>query len=310
MTRGEFSLRIDHSPSFDRVSRGPEVLGEGVGRRHLCRLITSRHRLVDRLRWVDLSIVLPAFDERDRIAPTLKQIEVYQALSTQAVEVIVVDDGSSDGTADYVESWRDRIDHLLVIRQPANLGKGRAVATGMLTARGAYRAFFDADASTPIEEVDKLLTAAQTGPRRVAIGSLGKYGNRKLREPQPWTRTALGRLGNGFIRSTVLPGVHDSQRGCKLWPAELADRVFAMQRLSGWGFDIEVLALSQRLGYEVVEVPVEWHHVRGGHIGPTAYLSTLREVLRLRRMFAADVYGLERGFHAKPLNASDPTPVA
>lgn len=253
-----------------------------------------------------LSLIIPAYNEAQRITPTLAEIADYQATSSKHIEVVVVDDGSSDGTAALAESWADRIEHLLVVRQPKNMGKGKAVATGMLTARGAHRAFFDADGSTPIAEVDKLLAAAHATPRSVAIGSLGKYGNRDLRVPQPLVRTVLGRAGNALIKAMVLPGVDDSQRGCKLFPADVAAKVFAVQRTSGWGFDIEVLALCQRLGYDVVEVPIQWKHVAGGSIGAAAYANTLREVVRIRRLFTTDAYGLESGIRTNPVLS--PTP--
>lgn len=240
-----------------------------------------------------LSIVLPAFNEEHRIGTPLEQLIDYRADCEHELDVILVDDGSTDATAAVAQSYVDALPELRIVRLDTNRGKGRAVATGMLAARGQYRAFFDADGATPIAEVDKLLACIQENPRSVAIGSIRVDGTRVGRK-QPLHRVLAGRLGNAFIRAAVLPGVADSQRGCKLFPAELADAVFAAQRTDGWGFDIEILALCQRIGYRVVEVPIEWDHIEGGQIRANAYLSTLSEVVRIRSLIRSGAHELGR----------------
>ncbi len=238
-----------------------------------------------------LSIVLPAYNEEHRIGATLDQVVEYRRSSPHEVEIIVVDDGSVDDCAAVAESYAAELPALQVLRHQTNRGKGRAVATGMLAATGVYRAFFDADGATPIAEVDKLLSAALANPRAVPIGSVRARGT-TIGRRQPLVRTLAGRAGNVFMRATVLPGVADSQRGCKLFPGALADTVFRAQQIDGWGFDIEVLALCQRLGYQVLEIPVRWDHVEGGQVRASAYLSTLREVLRIRKLLRTGAHQL------------------
>ncbi len=236
--------------------------------------------------------MLPAFNEEHRVGTALEQLIEYRVNCKHDLEIILVDDGSTDATAAVAQSYIAQLPELKVIRMPVNRGKGRAVATGMLAATGEYRAFFDADAATPIREVDNLLATMADTPRSVAIGSVRVDHSRVVRN-QPLIRTLAGRAGNAFIRAAVLPGIADSQRGCKVFPAELADVVFKAQQTDRWGFDIEILALCQSLGYEVIEVAVEWTHVEGGQLGADAYLSTLFEVVRIRRMMRNDAHGLE-----------------
>jgi dolichyl-phosphate beta-glucosyltransferase len=236
--------------------------------------------------FVDLTIVVPAFNEASRIEPLLAQLAAYQASSARRVEVIVVDDGSTDGTVDLVETHRSRIANLSVIALADNSGKGAAVAAGMLAGRGAYRVFLDADGATPVSEVDALWAAATEKARSVAIGSVACAGA-KVRRHQPFARRIAGRMANRIIRLLVLPGIHDTQRGAKLFPAEIADAVFSAQASRGWAFDIEILARCRSHGYRIVEVPVEWHHVDGGQIGAGDYLATFRELLAIRRRIKA-----------------------
>jgi dolichyl-phosphate beta-glucosyltransferase len=231
---------------------------------------------------VDLTLVVPAFNEAHRIEPVLAQVHDYQRCSPRRIEVIVVDDGSTDDTVAVVEGFRDRIDNLTVLRLGENQGKGAAVSAGMLAGCGAYRAFLDADGATPVAEVDLLWQAARARPRTVAIGSVACAGARVSR-PQPLVRRVAGRLANRVVRLLVLPGIRDSQRGAKLFPAEIADAVFAALGTTGWAFDIEVLARCRAGGYRVVEVPVAWHHVAGGRVDATAYWRTFRELLAIRR---------------------------
>lgn len=239
-----------------------------------------------------LSIVLPAFNEEHRIGKPLEQLIAHRAACGYHLEVILVDDGSTDATAAVAQSYVDDLPELRILRHDSNHGKGRAVATGMLASRGHYRAFFDADGSTAISEVDTLLDAIRQTPRAVAIGSLRARGSRIGRK-QPVHRNLAGRLGNALIRGTVLPGIADSQRGCKMFPAELSDLVFGAQQTDGWGFDIEILALTQRLGYRIVEVPISWSHVEGGQLRAGAYVSTVGEVFRIRRLLRSDAHQMD-----------------
>ncbi len=204
---------------------------------------------------------------------------------------MVVDDGSTDNTVAVLAKAAETFPELKVVTLAQNCGKGRAVATGMTEATGAYRAFFDADAATPICEVDRLLRAATENKRSVAIGSVRAEGTNVVRK-QPLLRTLAGRVGNGIIRAMVLPGIADSQRGCKLFPAEVADLVFSAQITNGWMFDIEVLALCRRMGYTIVEVPVDWTHIEGSQVKPVDYLWTLLDVMKVRRLLRTNAHGV------------------
>lgn len=231
---------------------------------------------------VRISIVLPAYNEEHRLGATLDALIAYREKSPYDLEVVVVDDGSTDATSEVALAARDDMADLILLRHDRNRGKGRAVANGMLTASGSHRAFFDADAATPFEALDTLVAACLARPKTVAIGSVRAKGA-VITDPQPLPRRLVGQAGNAFIRMMALPGVRDSQRGCKLFPASLADVVFDALDTDRWGFDIEVLARCRYLGYEILEVPVPWRHVEGGSIGASAYLSTLSEVFHIRR---------------------------
>jgi dolichyl-phosphate beta-glucosyltransferase len=227
-----------------------------------------------------LSIIVPAYNEAKRIAPTLQSILDFAAIRSDSAEVIVVDDGSTDGTAGVCRTIGGSSMRLL--RTTRNKGKGHAVRTGMLAATGEYRLFTDADGSTPIEEIGHLERALmRIGNSGVAFGSIG-VPEARVNRPQMVLRSMAGRLGNLVIRAAALPRVQDSQRGFKLFSADAAVTIFERCVVDGWGFDVEALVLARRLGFPIVEVPISWAHVDGGTITPLAYASTMRDVARIR----------------------------
>jgi dolichyl-phosphate beta-glucosyltransferase len=254
---------------------------------------------------VRISIVLPAFNEENRIGATLDALAAYRDGVPHHLEPVVVDDGSTDATYAVAESYREKMPDLVLIRHDANRGKGRAVANGMLTGTGEYRAFFDADGATPFSALEPLLEACLGAPKAVAIGSVRAPGA-LIVEPQPRLRSLVGQAGNALIRAMALPGVSDSQRGCKLFPASVAEVVFDALDTDRWGFDIEVLARCRHLGYDILEVPVEWRHVDGSQVGAGAYLSTLAEVTRIRRTIRSWEYPSEAVREEYPASVSVP----
>jgi hypothetical protein len=227
-----------------------------------------------------LSIVVPAYNEAARLAVTLDEVVAFAATRPEPVEVVVVDDGSTDATAAIASSYADRLPGLRVISHEHNQGKGAAVRTGMLAATGRWRLFTDADGSTPIDEVDHLLAEAGATGADVAIASIAVDGA-TISNAQSFGRVALGTLGNLLVRLTVLPGIRDTQRGFKLFSAQSAEDAFAGARADGWGFDVEILAAARARGYRITEVGVRWAHREGGALRARAYLDTLVEVGRL-----------------------------
>ncbi len=197
-----------------------------------------------------LSVVIPAYNEEKRLGPTLARIKEYLAAQDYSSEVLVVDNGSQDRT---VEVAREA--GVEVIEEPRR-GKGAAVRTGMLAARGEHILFSDADLSTPIEEVEKLMAELRAGAD-VAIASRG-LPESNLVKRQPWYREMVGRAGNLLVRLVAVRGIADTQCGFKLFPREVARRVFPAQRMTGAAFDVEVLFIVQHAGWKIAEVPVTW----------------------------------------------------
>lgn len=203
----------------------------------------------------EISIVIPAYNEGLRLGPSLQAVLAYVEANALCYEVIVVDDGSSDDTAVVVERLGQKTDNVRLITSPVNRGKGYAIRTGILSARYDLILTTDADLSTPIEEVEKLL-ACLIGAD-VAIGSRA-YQGAELRRPQSLLRRSLGMSFNRLLRFLRLTRFNDTQCGFKLWKAQTARQVFSRSRIDGFACDVEALVLAEQLGYQVVEVGVIW----------------------------------------------------
>ena len=228
-----------------------------------------------------LSVVVPAYNERDRLPPTLQRIRDYLAAGGEEYEVIVVDDGSNDCTADTASAMCDGWPQLQVLRHQRNSGKGAAIRTGMLAARGDLRLFSDADLSTPIEELPGLRQQLG-GDCQVVIAS--RAVDRTLVEVhQERRRELMGRAYNRLIQLVVLPGLHDTQCGFKLFTATAAVACFEPLRTTRFGFDAEVLLRARKQGWRIAEVPVRWSHVEASRVHPLRDSSVmLWDLLRLR----------------------------
>jgi dolichyl-phosphate beta-glucosyltransferase len=205
-----------------------------------------------------ISVVIPAFNERERIPATLEHVREYLDDSGEEYEVIVADDGSSDGTVDFVEAAALGWPQLSVVALGRNQGKGAAVRAGMLRARGEHRLFTDADLSTPIEELPRLRERLG-GACEVAIASRAVPGA-TIDVHQPGRREMMGRNYNRLVQLIVLPGLHDTQCGFKVFTAQAAVACFEPLRTKGFGFDAEALLRARRHGWEIAEVPVRWSH--------------------------------------------------
>ncbi len=197
-----------------------------------------------------LSVVIPAYNEENRLGPTIIRIKEYLAAQNYTSEILVVDNASQDKTIEVAKAGG-----VAVMEEPRR-GKGAAVRTGMLAARGEYILFSDADLSTPIEEVEKLLDTIRAG-YDVAIASRA-LPESKLVKRQPWYREMVGRLGNVLVRLMAVRGIADTQCGFKLFPRAVARRIFPAQRLTGAAFDVEVLFIAQHAGLKIAELPVTW----------------------------------------------------
>ncbi len=195
---------------------------------------------------------------------SLTRIVAFVQQQPYAVEVIVVDDGSEDTTAAIVETFAQEHASLRLIRNPHG-GKGAAVKTGVARARGQYLVISDTDLSVPIEELVKFLPPALDG-YDVAIASREVAGAQRIGEP--YYRHLMGRVYNLLVRLVAVPGIQDTQCGFKAFRRDVARQVFGLQTIEGWGFDVEVLFIAQRLGYGIVEVPVTWYYGRESKIRP------------------------------------------
>lgn len=213
---------------------------------------------------VELSIVIPAFNEEARLGPTLERLAAFLATAGRRWEILVVDDGSTDGTAALCQRLAPQLG-LRLLGGPPNRGKGHAVRVGMLAARGAVRVMYDADGSTPPGQLSRLLEAIEAGAA-VAIGS--RYLDGGSPTSQPAWRRAWSRLVNLVVRRTIVPGVRDTHCGCKAFTAAAADDLFGRATVDGWAFDLEVLGLAHRLGHRVVEVSVAWQDDARSRVRP------------------------------------------
>lgn len=231
-----------------------------------------------------LSVIIPAYNEAARIGVALRSALDYLEAHIPSYEVIVVDDGSSDETAEVVEGMFDGRPELRVIRYTPNRGKGHAVRTGMLSARGDFVIFTDADGSTPISEVEKLLFYLQRG-HDVVMGSRG-LPESEIRQRQYWAREAMGRTFNFILRSTVMGGFKDTQCGFKGFTAQAAADLFGKAHIDGFAFDVELLLLAHGR-YRIKEVPVVWYNAPHSRVSPVKDSARmLRDVARVKwRLF-------------------------
>lgn len=228
-----------------------------------------------------LSLVVPAYNEVRRLPATLRVMRAHLDAQPDAYEVIVVDDGSGDGTAAAAQAIAADWPELSVLRLPRNRGKGAAVRAGMLRARGAHRAFSDADLSTPMEELGRL-RARLRGACQVAIASRD-LPDSLIQVHQPAWRELMGRAYNVLLRLTLLPGIRDTQCGFKVFTDLAAQACFESLETMRFGFDVEVLLRARRMGFEIAEVPVRWRHIEESRVDPVgAPMRMLYDLARLR----------------------------
>ena len=240
---------------------------------------------------VHLSVVIPAFEEVARIGPTLEQVRRYLHDQPFDSEVVVVVDGGRDGTLALVRAATADWPALRVLDNHGNRGKGFSVRRGMLAACGRYLLFSDADLSTPIAGVRRLIAALEAGGD-IAIGSRALAGS-DVRVRQAWWRRSMGRVFNHIVRLVAVPGIRDTQCGFKCFRQAAARRIFARQRTTRFSFDVELLWIARKLGYRVVEVPVTWVNDPSSRVHLVT--DSLRMLVDLVRLRYHDLRGAYRG---------------
>lgn len=203
---------------------------------------------------MNLSVVIPAYNEETRIEKTLREIQHYLSSAGYSFEIIVIDDGSKDKTSCIVEKFNN----IILLKNEKNYGKGYSVKRGILKACFDYILFTDADLSTPIKEVEKLLYYLKNN-YDIAIGSRALKES-KIISPQKKAREKAGKLFNVLVRRLLVPGIYDTQCGFKCFKKEAAKNIFSRGKICGFSFDVEALYIAKKLGYNIKEVPVIWEN--------------------------------------------------
>jgi dolichyl-phosphate beta-glucosyltransferase len=237
---------------------------------------------------VNVSLVIPAYNEAARIPATISRVAEYLRSRGEPWEVIVVDDGSVDATAETAEkAAKAAALPIRVIRLPENRGKGAAVRAGVLASREEWVLVCDADLSTPIEEWEKLRDAGST----VAIGSRA-LDESLIRLPQPWHRRTMGKIFNKFVQLLSIRGIRDTQCGFKWFQGSLAREIFSKARIDRFAYDVEILSLARRRGAAIAEVPVVWVNSPASRVAIVSdSLRMLRDLVRIRALTRRDRAG-------------------
>ncbi len=231
-----------------------------------------------------LSVVVPAYNESQRIVKSLQRIADYLEALPYEDELIVVDDGSDFEDRAVGEEAIAALDPALprrLLQHEANRGKGAAVRTGCLAARGRYVAFLDADLATPPEALDDLIEALEAGAD-VTIGTRNQADGSDMRDCRGPLRRLAGRVFAGATSLLLLPGIGDTQCPLKAFRSDAAQRLFELQRIETWSFDAELMYMARRLGMKTTQVPVRWEAIEGSHLRLTQSVSELVNLLRIR----------------------------
>ncbi len=226
-----------------------------------------------------LSIVIPAYNEERRLPGSLTRLAEYIAHADRAIEVIVAENGSTDNTAGVVDEFSRRMPFLRLLRVPKP-GKGGAVRAGVLAATGDYVMFCDVDFSMPIGEIDKFLGLLDAGaPVVIASRELAT----SERHDEPARRHIMGRVFNRVVQVLVVGGIDDTQCGFKAFQRDVGRELFGVQRIDGWGFDVEILFLAHQRGYRVQQLAIDWYYDPDSRVRNTFdSLSMVGDVLRIR----------------------------
>lgn len=237
-----------------------------------------------------LSVIIPAYNEEKRIGSTLLKIRDYLVRQDYVYEIIIVNDGSTDRTIDVVEEIKLKTANLIIANNKENRGKGFVVRQGMLSARGDYRLFLDADNSSKIEEVENFFTYIKQG-HDIIIGSRAIKGAHII-FAQRWQRKFLGNIY--YLMAKFLAGLYgfyDTQCGLKIFSAESADKVFSKCHINGFSFDVEALLIAKKFGYSIKEVPINWSDSPGTKVKLKSMLKAVFDLLKIRFNLIFKKYG-------------------
>ncbi len=273
-----------------------------------------------------ISIIIPTYNEEHRLPKILfacdkylnsqefKDILKLNGYQVEDYEIIISDDGSKDKTIQTAESFKTHLKNIKIIDNKINHGKGYVVRKGILEAKGKYRIFTDADNSTSIDQLEKLIPylkgfksnsqiieriskkfnykfTDKLGFYDIAIGSRAITGA-EIVQHQPFYKEFLGRFGNILIRIVAVPNIYDTQCGFKIFTAKAAEEIFSKTMINKWGFDIEVLALAKQLGFSIKEVPVKWENDPFSKVKLSGYIKTFLELLKIKYNLVTNKYKL------------------
>jgi dolichyl-phosphate beta-glucosyltransferase len=231
---------------------------------------------------IDLSIIVPAYNEAKRIPRTLKRLDQFLGSRDSSYEILVVLDGSTDDTLEVLNKLSGKISHLRVIDRPVNRGKGYTVKEGMLKAFGKIRLFTDADNSTDIAHLDLINPLFERGCDLVIASRHPKDAHGAQQAvSQEWYKQIFGKVGNLIVRLLAVPGIRDTQCGFKAFRCEAAERIFSRTTIDGWGIDIEVLALARAMNYNTGIIPARWINDPRSNVRSFDYVRVLGEVAKV-----------------------------
>jgi len=229
-----------------------------------------------------MSIVIPAYNEEKRIAGSLLETCAYMNDFGLEYEIIVVDDGSSDGTGRTVDHIAMHVRNVRLVRYEKNRGKGHALRTGVLGTKGDLILVMDADLSTPMEELRKLMPYLSEGGFDIAIGSRALALSDIIKK-QPWWRRGMGKMFNKIVKAIVIGGFNDTQCGFKLFRGVVGRNLFGEAKIDRFAYDVEILALAKKKGYGIKEVPIRWINSPESRVDPVKdSLQMLADLVRIR----------------------------
>ena len=239
----------------------------------------------------ELSIVIPAYNEELRLGKSLLALHQWAGEQSFDVEILVVDDGSKDGTIKLADQFvrQHPGTPIRILANPANAGKGAAVRNGVLNSIGDWVLFSDADLSTPIEEYSKLRSAADTSGARVAIGSRA-VDRSTVGRHQSFAREASGRFFNFVMRNITGLNIQDTQCGFKLMHGPTGRKIFAVQTLDGFSFDVEMLVIAQENAITIAEIPVRWFNADDSKVTLASGLRSFADLVTIAKLRSTGAY--------------------